>query len=135
MRVSSSRCTFGLRPSRDGSDSLPAIWVGAALRRTRCCAEQSRTSSEGWRAARLALTRQGSDGVMKEDDELTKATEALNAAFNDSPNPPPHFEEALETLSDSSTGVGEEELRRRREAFLARLGQGRSLGELLHRRR
>jgi hypothetical protein len=72
---------------------------------------------------------------MKEDDELTKATEALNAAFNDSPNPPPHFEEALETLADSSTGVGEEELRTRREAFLARLGQGRSLGELLHRRR
>jgi hypothetical protein len=72
---------------------------------------------------------------MKEDDELTKATEALNAAFNDSPNPPPHFEEALETLSDSSTGVGEEELRTRREAFLARLAQGRSLGELLHRRR
>jgi len=71
----------------------------------------------------------------KEDDELTEATEALNAAFNDAPNPPPHFEEALESLSDSSTGIGEEELRRRREAFLARLAQGRSLGQLLRRRR
>jgi hypothetical protein len=71
----------------------------------------------------------------EEDDELTKATEALNAAFNDALDPPPHFEEALETLSDSSTGVGEEELRTRREAFLARLTQGRSLGELLRRRR
>ena len=71
----------------------------------------------------------------KEGDELTKATEALNAAFNDAPNPPPYFEEALETLSDSSTGVGEEELRTRREAFLARLAQGRGLGELLRRRR
>jgi hypothetical protein len=71
----------------------------------------------------------------KEDDELTKATEALNAAFNDAPNPPPYFEEVLETLSDSSTGVGEEELRTRREAFLARLAQGRGLGELLRRRR
>jgi transcriptional regulator with XRE-family HTH domain len=71
----------------------------------------------------------------REDDELTEATEALDAAFNDAPNPPPHFEEALEKLSDSSTGVGEEELRIRREAFLARLTQGRSLGELLRRRR
>lgn len=71
----------------------------------------------------------------REDDELTEATEALNDAFNDAPNPPPHFEEALESLSDSSTGVGEEELRIRREAFLARLAQGRSLGELLRRRR
>jgi transcriptional regulator with XRE-family HTH domain len=71
----------------------------------------------------------------KEDDELTKTTEALNAAFNDAVNPPPHFEEALEALSNTSTGVGEEELRRRREAFLARLAQGRSVGELLHRRR
>jgi hypothetical protein len=74
-------------------------------------------------------------GEKKEDDELIKATEALNAAFNDAPNPPPHFEEVLATLSDSSTGVGEEELRTRREAFLARLGQGRSLGDLLRRRR
>jgi transcriptional regulator with XRE-family HTH domain len=71
----------------------------------------------------------------REDDDLTEATEALNAAFNDAPNPPPHFEEALETLSDSSTGVGKEELRRRREAFLARLARGRSVGELLRRRR
>jgi hypothetical protein len=71
----------------------------------------------------------------KEDDELTKATEALNAAFNDAPNPPPYFEEVLETLSESSTGVGEEELRTRREAFLPRLAQGRGLGELLRRRR
>jgi transcriptional regulator with XRE-family HTH domain len=71
----------------------------------------------------------------KEHDELIKATEALNAAFDNAPNPPPHFEEALETLSDSSTGVGEEELRTRREAFLARLARGRSLGDLLRRRR
>jgi transcriptional regulator with XRE-family HTH domain len=71
----------------------------------------------------------------KEDDELTKATEALNAAFNDAPDPPPHFEGALESLSDSSTGVGEEELRTRRDAFLARLARSRSLGELLRRRR
>jgi hypothetical protein len=71
----------------------------------------------------------------KEDDELSRATEALTAAFNDAPNPPPHFEEALETLSDTSAGVGEEELRTRREAFLARLAQGRSLGELLRGRR
>jgi hypothetical protein len=71
----------------------------------------------------------------KEDDELTKATEALNTAFNDAPNPPPQFEEALETLSDASTGVGEEELRRRREAFLARLSRGRSVGDLLRGRR
>ncbi len=71
----------------------------------------------------------------EEDDELTKATEALNAAFSDALNPPPHFEEALETFSDSSSGVGEEELRTRREAFLARLAHGRSVGELLRRRR
>ena len=71
----------------------------------------------------------------KEDDELTRATEALNAAFNDAPNPPPHFEEALEMLSDASAGVGEEELRRRREAFLARLARGRSVGDLLRGRR
>lgn len=71
----------------------------------------------------------------KEDDELTRATEALSAAFNDAPNPPPHFEEALETLSDTSTGVGEEELRTRREAFVARLASGRSVGELLRGRR
>jgi transcriptional regulator with XRE-family HTH domain len=71
----------------------------------------------------------------KEDDELIKATEALNAAFKDALNPPPHFEEALEMLSDSSTGVGEEELRKRREALLAQLARGRSLGELLRRRR
>jgi transcriptional regulator with XRE-family HTH domain len=73
--------------------------------------------------------------MKKEDDELIKATEVLNATFDDAPNPPPHFEEALETLSDVSTGVDEEELRTRREAFLVRLGQGRSLGELLRRRR
>lgn len=73
--------------------------------------------------------------MKKEDDELIKATEVLNATFDEAPNPPPHFEEALETLSDVSTGVDEEELRTRREAFLARLGQGRSLGELLRRRR
>jgi hypothetical protein len=73
--------------------------------------------------------------MKKEDDELIKATEVLNATFDEAPNPPPHFEEALETLSDVSTGVDEEELRTRREAFLVRLGQGRSLGELLRRRR
>jgi len=73
--------------------------------------------------------------MKKEDDELIEATEVLNAAFDDAPNPPPHFEEALETLSDSSTGVGEDELRKRREVFLVRLAQGRSLGELLRRRR
>jgi len=71
----------------------------------------------------------------KGDDELSRATEALTAAFNDAPSPPPHFEEALETLSDTSTGVGEDELRSRREAFLARLGQGKSVGELLRGRR
>lgn len=73
--------------------------------------------------------------MKKEDDELIEANEVLNAAFDDAPDPPPHFEEALEALSDASTGVGQEELRTRREAFLARLGQGRSLGELLRRRR
>lgn len=73
--------------------------------------------------------------MRREDDELTKATEALNAALDDARNPPPHFEEALETLSDDSTGVSGEELRSRREAFLARLGQGRTVGELLRRRR
>jgi hypothetical protein len=73
--------------------------------------------------------------MKKEDDELIKATEVLNATFDEAPNPPPHFEEALETLSDASTGVDEEELRTRREGFLVRLGQGRSLGELLRRRR
>jgi transcriptional regulator with XRE-family HTH domain len=71
----------------------------------------------------------------KEDDELTKATEALDAAFHDTVNPPPHFEEAVESLSNSSTGVSEAELRTRREALLARLAQGRSLGDLLRRRR
>jgi transcriptional regulator with XRE-family HTH domain len=71
----------------------------------------------------------------KEVGDLSKATEALNAAFDDAPNPPPHFEEVLETLADSTTGVGEEELRTRRDAFLTRLAQGRSLGELLRSRR
>jgi hypothetical protein len=71
----------------------------------------------------------------REDDDLTRATDALTAAFNDGPSPTPHFEEALETLSDTSTGVSEDELRTRREAFLARLAQGRSVGELLRRRR
>lgn len=71
----------------------------------------------------------------KEDDELSRATDALTAAFNDAPNPPPHFEEALDTLSDTSTGVGEDELRARREALLSRLALGRSVGELLRGRR
>jgi len=71
----------------------------------------------------------------KEDDDLAKATDALLAAFNDAPNPPPHFEEALETLSDTSTGVGNDELHIRRDAFLARLANGRTVGELLRGRR
>ncbi len=57
-----SRCTSVLHLSRAGSGSWPATWAGAAPRWTRCCAEPSRTSSAGWKAVRLGLTRQGSDG-------------------------------------------------------------------------
>ncbi|SRR6266542_1445524 len=71
----------------------------------------------------------------KEEDDLQKILEALDAELAKALNPPPHFGELSASAAAAPAGVDEDSIRRGRRELEARLVQDETVGSLLRGRR
>src|SRR5437660_9842392 len=71
----------------------------------------------------------------KDDDLLDSVIDRLHAAYDDSINPPPNFDQAVESAATEPTGLTKEQIDALRRRSMSKLSEGKAVGNLLRKHR